>query len=104
MRIGPAGRRTRALGLAVLGLVDAQAAAAELLTVQRLDGGVGVLRRHLDETEAARLAGLTVGHEADGIDVAVSGEQVAHLVFGGGKGEVADVDRLHNTHSLASDS
>ena len=53
--------------------------------------------RHLDEAEAARPTGLTVGDEVDGIDVAVRAEQLANLVRRARVGQIADVD----AHRLA---
>src|SRR5690349_23438120 len=57
--------------LALLGFVDAQRAAVDLLAVHRLDGALGVVvRRHLDEREAPRPAGVPVLHDADARDLA----------------------------------
>src|SRR5688572_1019908 len=57
-------------------LVDAQAPSAELLPVQRRDGAVGIGTVHFDEAEAARPAGLPVGHQLDRLDLAELTEQL----------------------------
>src|SRR5262245_7148875 len=81
-----------ALAAAVLRLVHAQVPAAKLGAVERLDR---VLRRarvpHLDETEAARAAGLAIRDHADGAHVTVLLEQRAELVLACGEREVSDV-------------
>src|SRR5690606_15307793 len=93
--------RALAHRLAVFRFVDAQVAAAEILAVQRLNGGIGVLRAHLHKAKAAGTAGLTVAHQADRIHFAISCEQVADFVFSGSKRQVANVDGLHLVHSLS---
>lgn len=46
-------------------------------------GGISLLRGdHLDETKAARLAGVRVAHDAAGLDVAVLFKQTADLILG----------------------
>src|SRR5262245_3668561 len=63
---------------AVLGLGDAQAAAAEVLAVERGDRGASSLIIHLDEAEAAGTTGLPVVDQGHGIDGAVPREQLAN--------------------------
>src|ERR687884_138745 len=51
------------------GLVDRQVAAAELLAVELLDGGLALLaRRHLDEAEAARAARVAILDDVSRLD------------------------------------
>ena len=78
--------------LAGTGLVHLQGAATHLRAVEGLDGSLGVLGGHLDETEAAGAAGLAIVDQADALDLAVGGEEVAQLVLGGGVGQITDVD------------
>ena len=51
--------------------------------------------RHFHEAEAARLAGVTVGDQGDGLDRAVLSEQRADRGFVGRKGQVTNVDLAH---------
>ena len=47
-----------------------------------LDGAGGIRIRHLDEAEAARTTGLTIGRQGHGNDVAVLGKQSAKFLLG----------------------
>src|SRR6516162_4112205 len=80
---------------ALLGLVDPQRAAAELLAIQILDGARSVGAGHLDEAEAARPAGVAIGDDAHRLDGAVLCEQLTQLGVGGGKRQVAYIDSRH---------
>lgn len=65
VRVLVAGARTSATATAaaLAGHVDRDRATAEVLAIQRADGGLGVLlASHLNEREASRLAGVTIGH------------------------------------------
>src|SRR5712691_11830718 len=71
-------------------LVNDEIAIPEEPTVQHLDrlGGL-FLRGHLDEPEAARPARELVGDDPHGLDGSRLGEQLAEILLGGLKGEVA---------------
>ena len=72
------------------GLVDVHGAAVQLTAIQRLDGfGCIVAAGHLDKREAARLAGVTVTHDADPFDRAVGGKCSLKLIFRGLVGKVS---------------
>ena len=86
--------------LAVLRFVHLQRAALEVLAVQRLHGARGIRIGHLDEAEAAGTAGVTIVDQGDLVDRAVRGEQLAHGIFGGGKGEVSNVEFGHFEYSF----
>src|SRR4029077_17370022 len=85
---------------AFLRLVDAQRAAVHLEAVQGLDRGLRFVLGHVDETEAARLAGLPVVDELDGLHLAVALEQGLHVLLGGIEGQIAYVNRRHWEVSL----
>src|SRR5262245_38391162 len=93
-----AGAAARAL-LAGLGLVDGQGPASVLRAVEGGDGLVSPLG-HLDEAEAARAPGVPVGHDLGTGDGAILREQLAQLIGGGLKGQVADVDVLAHENPL----
>src|SRR5262249_51952162 len=69
----------------------------EVGAVQLGDGLVAALG-HLDEAEAARPAGVAVGHDLGPRHGAELAERLAEVVRGGLEGEVADVDVL--AHAL----
>jgi hypothetical protein len=69
--------------------VDGEIAAIESFAVQGFDRFAGVVGAfHGDEAEAARAAGHAVHDEVDGSDLAVGGEKVLEVVFGGAEGKV----------------
>src|SRR5437899_10195094 len=69
-----------------LGLLDLDGPAVEARAVEATDGLLGFLRRrHLDEAEAPRPAGVPVGHDARGFDAADRREGLAQTLVGGGK-------------------
>src|SRR5262245_51229210 len=61
--------------------IDAQRAAIHLKAVQRLDGALRFVLRHVDKTEAARLSGLTVIDELDRIHLAVTLEEAPDVLL-----------------------
>src|SRR5262245_19559078 len=80
---------------ALTGLGDGELAAVELVAVQLLDGAVGLLgRAHLDEPEAARLAGRAIGDDRGGLAGADAREQLGQLLAGGGEGQVPHEELL----------
>src|SRR5262249_38151388 len=89
-----------AAGLALLGLVDAQRTAVELRAVHRLDRRLCVsIRRHLDEREAARAAGVAIEHDAAALDLAAIGaERGSQGLLCGVERKIAYVETLaHRT-------
>src|SRR4029079_18895135 len=80
----------------VLRLVDAQGATTHVETVQRTHRALGISLGHLDESEAARPAGLAVCREGNGLDGAVLAEQFTHVVRRGEKRQLAHVDLGHS--------
>src|SRR6185312_12368007 len=64
------------------GLVDVEIASPHLGPVQPFHGfRSSIVVGHLDEGEAARLAGVTIGYDADSIDCAIGFEQRTNRVF-----------------------
>lgn len=82
-------------------LVHVQAATTEVLSLERLDGGVrrGVV--HLDEAEATRATRLAILDEAHGVDGAVGFEKLTNFGLARAEGEVSDVDLLGHSGSFA---
>ncbi len=78
-----------------LRFIDAQWAAIHLKPVQGLNGGLRFTLRHVDETEAAGLAGFAVIDELDRINLAVTLEEASDVLLCGVEGEVPYVDRRH---------
>src|SRR5262249_49814302 len=79
--------------------IDAQIAAAENGTVERGDSSIRVVVIHLDETESAGTAGLTIADQADRFDSAVLLEQLADLILGRAERQIADVEFLGHPSS-----
>src|SRR5437899_7401248 len=72
-------------------LLDLDGPAVEARAVEPADGLLGFLRRrHLDEAEAPRPAGVPVGHDARGFDAAGRREGFAQTLVRGGKCKTAD--------------
>src|SRR5262249_53700725 len=90
---------TRALRT-FLRFVDTQRSAIHLKAVQRLDCVLCLALRHVDESEAARLAGFTVIDELDRIHFAVTFEEYFYVLLSGVEGQIAHVDRRHPEVSL----
>src|SRR6185437_6258290 len=74
------------------------------MTVQSLDGALSFVLRHVDETEAAWLAGFAIIDEFDRLHLAVTLEEGADVLLGGVEGEVPHIDRRHPIISLNADS
>src|SRR6185503_13673651 len=82
-----------------VGDLDLQGPAVHFLAIELLDGlGRLFRRRHLDEAEAARVAGVTVGDDGRRLDHARLGEQFAQTVRGRGKSETSDEELV--SHDL----
>jgi len=86
------------------GLVDNQGASADIAAI---DGGDCLLRfvfgRHFDEPKAASFAGVAVGDDLRGSDVAGFGEQLMELLVGGLIAQIADIEfGCHNREWLLS--
>src|SRR5262249_56108986 len=80
-----------AAGTGTLGLFDLDGPTVEARTIELADRLLGFLvRRHLDEAEAARPAGVTVRHDAGGLDIAARGERLPQTVCRRGKGEASN--------------
>src|SRR5205823_7815339 len=68
-------------GTGTLGLFDLDGPAVEAGPVELVDRLIGFfIRRHLDESEAARAAGVAIRHHARGLDVAACGERLAQAL------------------------
>jgi hypothetical protein len=80
-----------ALGLRTR-LVNGESSPAELIVIERGDGILRIfVRGHLDEREAARLAGGLVAHHIDGVDRPGASEERPEVLFGRLKRQVSDV-------------
>src|SRR6185369_6594826 len=90
-----ASRPTTAARRRRLGLLDLQPATLVVTTVEAVDRLLGRFHgRHLDEAEAPRAAGVTIGHHGCRRHFTNLGEKVAKLVVGGGEGEATDEEFL----------
>src|SRR6185295_14603193 len=78
-----------------LSFVHAQRTAIQVKAVQRLDGALRLVLRHVYKTEAARLSGFTVIDELDRIDLAVTLEEASDVLLCRVEGEIPHVDRRH---------
>jgi hypothetical protein len=86
---------------AIHGLVNAKAATLELLSVKRANGVLGlVIISHLDETEAASLAGLAISDDGGGNYFAILSEKTAKAFRRGPVIEVTDVNFLSHSKKL----
>ena len=74
--------------LAGTSLVDVEFAAGEFEAIECLDRLASIVVRHLDETESAGAAGLTIRNDRSPLDGAVLGEQRFQFVTGGGVGKI----------------
>src|SRR2546426_1367987 len=84
-------------------LLDLDGPAVEARAVEPADGLLGFLRRrHLDEAEAPRPAGVPVGHDARGFDAAGRREGLAQTLVRGGKCKTAD-EEFHRHGRAPSD-
>ena len=83
---------TAAAAPAILRLFHGNLAALNVAAVQLLDGLAGlVVRRHLDEPEAARPTGLTIGDDLGVRDSAEAGEQFTEIQLGDAIGQIANI-------------
>src|SRR5204862_5680902 len=89
-------------GTGTLGLFDLDGPAVEAGPVELVDRLIGFfIRRHLDESEAARAAGVAIRHHARGLDVAACGERLAQTLGRCGEGEASDEEfDSHGERSL----
>jgi hypothetical protein len=78
---------------AILGQVDTERTAIELLTVEALDhrGRLGVARE-LDEGEPARATGLPIGGKGDVEDRPGWGQELLEALLGGLEAQITDED------------
>src|SRR4029450_13592430 len=103
--VAPAGAATASVAARGrrLGDLDGQCACAERRAVELPDGLIGRLGRgHLDKAEAARLAGLAIGHDRDTLAARGLVEELAQLVGRGAEGKAANEKLL--THESSPDS
>ena len=76
--------------------VDVDGASANLLTVESGDGFFAVfVTIHFYETETAGAAGVTIGHDADAVDLSVGLEHLPQFVFVRVEAQVPHKDILH---------
>jgi hypothetical protein len=80
----------------ILRFIDAQRASAHVEAIQRFHCLLCFRLGHLDETETARAARITIRREGYGFNRAVLCEQIAHLAFCRSKRQVAYVDLSHS--------
>lgn len=92
---------TAAKGRLRTGFIHREGTATHRLLMKRFDGLLGIgVRRHFDEPEAARATRGVIADDGDGVDRASLAENLAKIVFGGGVGEIADVQfATHGTDS-----
>jgi len=93
-----AAERTAALARALrpfLRFVDAQRTAIHVEAVQALNGGLRLVLRHVDETEAAGLSSFAVIDELDRVDLPMTLEEASDVLLCGVEGEIPYVDRRH---------
>jgi hypothetical protein len=90
---GTASAATLGTLLAGACLVDVQVAALEFLALKGINGGLALVgTAHRDEAEAARTAGLPVGHDEDVGGVAILPEEFAQILVIGIEGEISYVE------------
>ena len=83
------------------GFVDAQCSLMEHRSVQSLNRMLGFrVIWHFDESETSRMAGITISDQGDDFNNAVCSKQVAQIVLGNGKIQIANVDVCHKVPSL----
>src|SRR6188474_711670 len=78
-----------------LRLVHLERTTVHLVAVQALDAAGGIGLRHLDEAEATRLTGVTIGDQGDRLDRPVLRKQRPDSRFIGGERQVAYVNLSH---------
>jgi len=83
------------------GFVDAQGTAAEVLTIQGLNGSLRLRRIHFHETETTRTPGIPVVDQLYGTYRTVCLEHVPDFFLSGSEGKVTHVNRLdHDIDSV----
>jgi hypothetical protein len=89
-------------GLTRTRFVDGEWAAAQISTMQLIDGALRALgRAHLDKRKAARPAGHLIAHDAHGLDGVDLPKQVLQRLFVGIVGQIADI-QLTVSHGHSS--
>ena len=78
-----------------LRFVHTQWPAIHVEPVQALNGGLRLVLRHVDETEAARLSSFAVIDELDRVDLPMTLEEASDVLLCGVEGEIPYVDRRH---------
>src|SRR5690348_3086722 len=72
--------------------IDCQRATAEFVSIELLDGLVGLFSVHGDEAESFGSAGFTVNNNAYRFDSADLRKQVGEIFFGGSKRQISNVN------------
>ncbi len=88
-RLPSAAERTATLARALrtfLRFVDAQRTAIHVEAVQALNGGLRLVLRHVDETEAAGLSSFAVIDELDRVDLPMTLEEASDVLLCGVEG------------------
>lgn len=80
-------------------LVDPQCAPPQFHAVDRVDGILGRCVFHSDEAKAARTSRVAVVNQFDGVNRAMSREQIPNFVLCDAERKVTDVDRLHHCNT-----
>src|SRR5690349_1222627 len=76
----------------VLRFIHLQRTTAEVAAVQRLHRLLRVGVRHFDESESTRLTGVAIVDQGNLLDAAVLGKQCTDGVFGGGEGQISNIE------------
>ena len=103
--VRPAAAATATTRGARLGLVDLDIAPVELVAVELLDRGLGILRgSHLDEGKTSGAAGLAIGDDADLLDGSPAAfEESPEARLAGFEGEIPHVEvRSHDPATFPS--
>jgi hypothetical protein len=102
---GAAAATTAAAAATILRLVDAEAAASEVATIERLNGSIRIRAfAHLHEGEPSRPAGFPVGDDAHLVHCTVSLEELTDFVLGGRERQIPDVQLLAQSIILVAPS
>ena len=80
---------------AIFGFVDLQPTTVDFFVIECADGFVRCLVFHLDETEAARTAGVSIRDDRGRTDVAMGRKQLLEVTIRGAPGQISNVDLLH---------
>src|SRR5579863_2634867 len=80
--------------------VDVERTSANLTAVNRRDGFFALFRiRHLDKTKTAGTPGVTIGHDADTVNLSVGRKQLPQFIFSGVEIQISNENVLQ-TNSL----